>query len=111
MNLPEYVFVYPASDLPGAGIILRTKEPMFFGRVLKFKREDEYLTDVAQYNGVARSNVKGYTIDIIYGGCLTKVAFDVNTKNLIETVIDEMANYYLREKIQTEPHKFTKFKM
>ena len=99
--LPKFLFA--TGENLGAGLIVQTAQPLVFGRIIQFQ---DYLQLLAQLDKfIASSQVQGYSILIVYGGILGKGNVLQTSGDLRppQATLDEMANFYLTEKVL--PHK------
>lgn len=99
-----FIFVEATETFPGAGFILSTKPPFYIGRVLKM--------DAAQYEQLNREekenyvNCEGYSVVILRAGSLLN--------ELVEDeriVLAQMANYYLKFKIDKYWQRFKRYRI
>jgi len=102
MNLGHYVFIDSTPVFPGAGLILCTSSPHHIGKVLKLKRSSDY-DDFLSKADYPVGKVDKYRVCILYAGTLSGNASDLKP---IQTILDDMADWYLENKIKRTPHGF-----
>ena len=99
-----FIFAEPTESNPGAGFILSTSPPFYIGRVIKMEAE--------QYNNLSirekseLSNCEGYSVVILRAGSLTGEKVEDE-----RIMLNRMANYYLKFKIQRHEGRFRRYRI
>lgn len=107
----RFIFAENRKDLKGAGYIIEMLEPFYVGRVLTFKDQSEYLNSSVQSLWPV-GTVPGYMIFIQYAGSLdheTRLRVDDETHGKIEKLVEDMALFYLADKIERHLGYYKKF--
>lgn len=115
MKLPRFVYIKPTKlnqEELGAGLILSTKEPYYFGKIIRLKDDNESIR-LINNNPLVWSNVLGYSIYIVFGGSLPNVVRVNSTGNIddLQETFDDMAQWYRQEFINVSPGSFKIFKI
>lgn len=99
-----FIFVEATETLPGAGFILSTSPPFYIGRVIKM--------DAEQYNNLSirekseLSNCEGYSVIILRAGSLLNERVEDE-----RIILNRMANYYLKFKIEKYEPRFRRYRI
>jgi hypothetical protein len=112
LKLPKYLIASNRAELPSP-LILSTCSPFMVGQVWSFKDPYEFITMVNNYKGIGLSTVTGYQILITFEGVFTgnkmQITNPLNIKGDVKKVLDEMAEFYLSEKIQSKQSFYKKY--
>lgn len=114
MKFKKFVFISPTPSTPemGSGMIMCTEEPFYYGKVIRYKNDSESMHLVTN-PPLAYSAVLGYSIYIVFEGSLTnKVRVnDSNWQAHLKNIFENMAQWYMQEKIQPNLTAFKRFKL
>ncbi len=101
LSLPKFLFCENRNELPGAGIVLLTKEPFIIGKVWKYRSRDEMTSAIARIDTFGHAIVPGYNICIHFGGTIygEKITAALAERLKAGATMKEMAQFYLQEKI------------
>lgn len=107
MKLPEFII----SHIPEAGaIIIQSKQPYYYGRVILFNTTMEYTEWASQFRGLAFAQVINYRIAVAFESSLSGKAFvKYNFLKEVQTIVDNMAQLYLDQEIRPDQDKFKKY--
>lgn len=108
MVLPPFIFIDSAPEFPGAGLIMQTKPPYYMGKVLKCRSREEYERFVNETD-YSFGRVEGYRICILFAGTPNNNAPAVIDTDQFKPLLDEMAAWYLDNKIRKKPYGFMRF--
>ncbi len=99
-----FIFVEATETLPGAGFILSTSPPFYIGRVIKMDAQEyERLNREEKEN---YTNCEGYSVVILRAGSL--MSEQVEDERIVLT---QMANYYLKFKIEKYWQRFKRYRI
>lgn len=98
MKLPKYVYIAPQAGLDGNGVIMLTQSPYCLGKIVKSKEEDEYC-EFLEHIKMPVGKVAGYRVCIIWAGTLNDFGTGTTDIENMQQVLDEMADWYLKNKI------------
>lgn len=111
MKLHNYYLALNRGD-ENAPLIFQTKEPYIVGKIWTFKDLNAWTNFTNNYSGMALVSIPGYTISITMFTTLTgRINATPGTIKLIYSILNEMAEFYLAEKIKDKPGYFNKFKL
>lgn len=105
MKLPPYIYIVPQAGLEGAGLIESTMPPYCLGKVVKFRKELDYITFLKRHN-MPVGKVKGYRVCILYAGTINDMSEGIGDFKLMQTLLDDMAEWYYDNRIKNEQPKF-----
>ena len=115
MKLPEFLYIPPGLSSPelGAGIILQTKEPFYYGKVYRFKSDSESMVFLTDNPPLVYSNILGYGIYISFLDSLTGMTRvnGADWKGELQNTFDRMADFYYKEKMLQKLGFYKKFKL
>jgi hypothetical protein len=109
-QIPDYL--YAQGEGLGAGVIIMNQTPPFVGRVIQY---EDYLTMqsiLSKSEPIAFATVQGYSIAIIYGGILGKghrIPAYQGALEEIQSILEQMAHYYLQTRILPHQSRFKRF--
>jgi hypothetical protein len=104
MSIPEFLFCANKAELPNDSLILQaTKPPYILGKVWQFAGAipDAFINSTA-----LQAKVKGYRIYIRYYGSLDAQVQPIDSL----LVLDQMADYFLTHKINTNAGGYRRYK-
>ena len=99
-----FIFIEATESNPGAGFILSTSPPFYIGRVIKMEA-DEYLSLPSEKKGEL-SNCEGYSIVILRAGSLLNEIVEDE-----RIMLNRMANYYLKFKIEKYEPRYRRYRI
>lgn len=103
--------IYGQGEGLGAGILIYNQPLPIVGRIIQYKS----LLDMQEnLNALAYSVVPGYSIAILYAGILGRGNVLMGNKDALEQiqpVLDQLASWYLKEKILPHKSRFKRFQI
>lgn len=112
LKLPDYLICENKSALPGAGLILCTSPPFFFGKVWLCHSEEYYYANMSEWinnrESLPFSKIEGYWITIVIAGSLENVNV-ASYKDVLQGIVDGMAQLYLEEKVSQKTGFYRKY--
>ena len=99
-----FIFVEATESNPGAGFILSTSPPFYIGRVIKME-VNEYHSLSTEKKGEL-SNCEGYSVVILRAGSLLNEIVEDE-----RIMLNRMANYYLKFKIEKYWQRFKRYRI
>lgn len=95
-----YLIAENPDSMPGPGLIIYMNPPFFVGKVV-----NNFLDTTNNVHGVCR----GYKIAIVYAGTLLE-EIEPTLKQFLQSVFDEMAEFYLQKKIMKNEGYYKRYK-
>lgn len=100
MPLPKYLMCTNKAELPGP-VILSTYKPFHVGKIWTYQDRDAYAEKIGNNNNLYYAVVPSYMIVITYLGDIEgKITFNPAVMTPIENILQEMVDFYYREKIE-----------
>ena len=112
-NIPEFLFCENKSALLGAGLILHTQPPFFYGQVLKGLNMEAIVEAAERNKAIAAGKLHNYNIGIIIMGALHSSMYVADKALYAQdsaTLARRMCDFYLQEKIQSNTKYYDRYR-